>query len=530
MNQVVTYKRVDFLTNYYIGLGVFVVFQMFALYYSSIYTNQVLVNFKMKVQPYFYKLFLSQPNSFVSSVKAGFIQSRLSLVDFALAGLKAFRIDLVQSMISLSLFILIVGFYSWQAAIVLLLFIAGGLGHAYLLREAGSLDIINTAQQRQEVTDLGLSFLTGFDSIKSTRSEKWAKSVFEKVFIALLKGSKSYNANIIKQTQTGTIIFQIGAVVTLYVVISELLYTQAPPQNALALSMYLSYCQGPYSSLLNLLVTYKISGVLGIPGQMVRNEIKESIATMKVVSLKGAVQLDRVSARYGDRGPYSVQDVTFSVQPREVVAIVGRSGSGKTTLGRVLSRQMELAGGRLMFDEIDVRTIDSSCIQSNIGFVSQTPTLFSGTIAQNIAVSDDILDERLVKEAALAANAHQFIEKLPGKYNYILREEGKGLSLGQRQQVALARVLYSRPKILILDEATAHLDPLAEKLISDRLFDFHKGQTVFVIVQRISTARKADKIVVLKNGRVVEVGDHNKLLAMNGEYAELFRHQVGADG
>jgi len=330
-------------------------------------------------------------------------------------------------------------------------------------------------------------------------------------------------------SQVGNLFFKVGSTAALFVVINELLYTQTPPSNALALSMYLSYCAGPYLAILNIFANYSLTGLYGLPGQMIRSESKESLKTAKLLSLQGNIRLERVSFRYSDRSPMTLNEVSFTVKAGEVVAIVGRSGSGKTTLGRILSRQAEISGGKLLFDDVDSRLVDPSTLSSQIGFVSQTPTLFSGSIAQNIALSDDVLDYSKIIKAAEASNSHDFIQKLPGSYNYMLNEGGRGLSGGQRVLLTLARVLYSHPKILILDEATAHLDPKAERLISDRLLDFHGRQTIVVIVQRISLARRADKIIVMKAGRVVEMGDHNRLLQNNGEYAELYRHQVGGD-
>lgn len=530
INQVVTYKRFDHLSIYYTGLGLFIAFQMIALYYSSILANDILVQFKVRVQPYFYKLFLNQPNSFVTNIKAGLIQSRMSLLDFALIGLKSYRIEMRQYITSFVLFLLLIGIYSWQASLVIILFSAMGIGLVLYLRAKGGLDMISTAQQRQQVIDMNLDFLNGFASIKSTRSEYLCRKRIEKVAAELVEGTKQYSKTIVGFTQYATLVYQMGSVLALYVVINELMYTQSPPQNALALSLYLGYCATPFSGIVGLLTNYNIAGVMGIPGQMIRNEASKDLSSLKLVTLQGGVRLEKVAFRYSDRLPMAISDISFVVQPGEVIAIVGRSGSGKTTLGRILSRQSEPTAGRILFDEVDSRVIDPACLQTQIGFVSQTPSLFSGTIAQNIALSDDILDENSILEAAKASNAHAFIEKLPGAYNYILKEEGKGLSVGQRQLLAMARILYAKPHILVLDEATAHLDPKSERIISDQLLGFHRRQTIFVIVQRISTARKADRIIVMKNGRVVEMGDHNKLLSQNGEYSELFRYQVGADG
>ena len=529
INQVVGFKKFDYMSVYYIGLGLFIAFQAIAIFMNTYFSNLVMAKFKTTVQPYFYRLFLNQPNNFVTSIKAGFIQSRLQLIDYAMAGVKAYKIEFIQYALTLALFMCVIGFYSWMAATVLLVFCGGGLGLVSILRKTGGLDEVSTAQQRQEVIDYGLDYINGLEGIKLSRSERWSRDRFEKIFLQLVRGSATYSRSTTTFSQIGTLCFQLGSTLALFVVINEFLSSATAPQNAFALSMYLGYCLSPYSGLMNVIFNYSMAGLYPIPGQMIRSEPKDRFKSLKVISIRGDIRFERVSFRYSDRGPFVLNDVSFSAKEGEVVAIVGRSGSGKTTLARLISRQAEISSGKILLDEIDARLIDPACLHSQIGFVSQTPTLFSGTIAQNISLSDDVLDSEAIINAARAANADSFIEKLPGAYNYRLKEGGRGLSGGEKQQIAMARILYSRPHILVLDEATAHLDPKAERLISDKLMAYHGKQTVFVVVQRISTARRADKVIVMKNGRIAEIGEHNKLLAMNGEYAELYRHQVGVE-
>lgn len=527
INQVVGFKKIDYMPVYYIGLTIFILFQVVAIFLNNYFTNRVSANFKSVVQPYFYRMFLNQPNNFVTSIRAGFIQSRLQLIDYAMAGVKAHRIEFVQHVLTLVLFLVVVGIYSWQAAVVLLIFCCVGIGTVAYARKNGGLDEISTAQQRQEVLDSGLDFLNGIESIKLSRSEVWAKQRYEKIILQLARGSNIYAKSINVFNVIGTLIFQVGSTLALFTVINEFLTSGAAPGNAFAISMYLGYCLGPYSGILNIFFNYSLTGLYPVAGQMVRSEAKDRLKSLKVISLRGNVRFERVSFRYSERHPFVINDISFQAKEGEVIAIVGRSGSGKTTLARLIARQAEISGGKVLYDDIDARLIDPTCLQSQIGFVSQTPTLFSGSIAQNISLSEDTLNAQSILQAAAAAHADGFIERLPGKYNYRLKEGGRGLSGGEKQQIAMARIIYSRPHILVLDEATANMDPKAERIISDKLLAYHGKQTVFVVVQRISTARRADKIIVMKGGRIVEVGEHNRLLAMNGEYAELYRHQVG---
>lgn len=529
VNQVLGNQQISQLYMYGTGIVLFSTFQMVAIFSSGYFSNLVRAQIKGEVQPYFYRLFLNQPNTFQGAVRAGFIQTRMGLVDFALAGMKAYKVDLVQDSLSLMVFIGLIGIYSWQAALVLMLFAAMGIGVTLFQRHRGGLDIVQTAQQRQDVIDRQIDFLQGFNSVKTTRSEKWCRDKMDEVFVQLNHGLKAYSKGLASFGANGNLVFQIGMVLALYVVINELLKNREAPNNIFALSIYLGYLAGPFAGILSVISTYNLTGVMTVPGQLAKTDDRDRVKTLRIAPLRGDVRCERISFRYGPQAAASLTEVSFHAKPGEVVAIVGRSGSGKTTLGRMISRQVEPLGGKLMFDEVDVRSFEPALLQSQIAIVSQTPTLFAGTIAQNIAISDDLLNQQAILAAGEAAGVGRFIHNLPGGYNFCLGEGGRGLSVGQRQQIALARAIYARARILVLDEATAHMDPLTEKEILQDILRHQGGQTIFMITQRIAAARMADQILVMKNGRLVETGSHGNLLHINGEYAELFRNQAGGE-
>lgn len=245
---------------------------------------------------------------------------------------------------------------------------------------------------------------------------------------------------------------------------------------------------------------------------------------------RGAVCFDRVGFAYpGAPDKQILQDVTLAVQPGEVVALVGGTGSGKSTLMNLLMRFYEVADGRVLLDGHDVRQIRVADLRRQFAIVPQESVLFASSIRDNIAYGHPTASDEAIVAAAQAANAHDFIMAQPEGYDTRLGERGGTLSGGQRQRLAIARAILRDAPILVLDEPTAALDAGSEALVMAALERLMAGRTTFIIAHRLSTIRHADKIVVMDQGQVLEVGAHEELLRRNGHYARLVRLQSGGD-
>jgi ABC transporter fused permease/ATP-binding protein len=255
--------------------------------------------------------------------------------------------------------------------------------------------------------------------------------------------------------------------------------------------------------------------------------IQDSPDAITLENVDGEITFEDVTFAYPTRNEVDVlNEVSFTAQAGETVALVGHSGAGKSTLVSLLFRFFEPQQGRITLDGQNLKDLSLTSLRASMAIVSQEPVLFSGSIADNIAYGVDACDDDRLLAAAEAANVTEFIPRLPKGLDTLVGERGVKLSSGQRQRIAIARALLSNPKILILDEATSHLDSANEALVQEALDRLKAGRTTLVIAHRLSTVHAADRILVLDRGKVVESGDHQSLIALKGVYHDLTAKQL----
>ena len=257
----------------------------------------------------------------------------------------------------------------------------------------------------------------------------------------------------------------------------------------------------------------------------IKSDIQDIDNAAEVNDLKNSLSFDNVSFSYGDEKDKVLSNINFQINKGEILALVGPSGAGKSTLVDLIPRFYDTLSGSIKIDGKDIKELKINSLRSLMGIVTQETFLFDDSVKANIAYGVENISDDKIKDAAIAANAHEFIKDLPDGYNTIIGERGVSLSGGQKQRIAIARAIVKNPPILILDEATSSLDSESEKHVQSAIENLMSERTVFVIAHRLSTVHNANKILVLENGEIVQEGKHDELVNIDGLYKQLHKMQ-----
>jgi len=311
----------------------------------------------------------------------------------------------------------------------------------------------------------------------------------------------------------------------------SILAERISPGVVVAFIMYINMIFRPIRELVDKFNTLQM-GMVGaerIFSVLDTDEKTPDTGTYKPDHIRGEIVFDQVWFAYDDE-KWVLKDVSFKVKPGETLALVGATGAGKSSTINILSRFYEINKGTILLDGVDIRAYDINYLRKTIATVLQDVFLFSDSIANNISLKDPEISREQIMEAAEKVGAQSFIDRLPGKYDYEVKERGATLSAGQAQLVSFIRALVHEPKILVLDEATSSVDTETELLIQHAIDKLMSNRTSIVIAHRLSTIQKADKIIVLDHGEIKEIGNHQELLHLNGYYKRLYDLQFHSAG
>lgn len=368
----------------------------------------------------------------------------------------------------------------------------------------------------------GMKIIHGFCGEKET----------EETFDQLVKEHKTSFKNAIRMSDCfGSIIdlsWGLGCISLYFVGIVILKADNISVGTFIAFGTYINMFWQPINNLSNFYnqITTNIAGAERIFEVLdTEPEILEENGAKELPPINGNVKFENVTFAYDSDSENVLENVNFEIKAGETIALVGATGAGKSTIINLISRFYERNSGRVLIDGYDIKKVTIESLRQQMGIMTQENFIFSGTISENIKYGKlDATDQEVV-EAAKAVNAHNFIMKLKNGYDTLLSERGGGLSVGQKQLIALARTMISKPKILILDEATSSIDTKTELLVQKGIEEILKGRTSFVIAHRLSTIKKADRIFVIGNRNIIEEGTHKQLLEKKGVYYSLYRAQ-----
>ena len=427
------------------------------------------------------------------------------------------------------IYILVMVIYSWLLTLIALSVLPIQIGLTVLGAPLFRRQFRAAAEENAKTQSHLVEVLTGIQTVKAQNVEmvsRWRWQEFYSQYIA-----RTFEKTITGTAlnQTSQVLQKISQLMVLWIGASMVLNGELSLGQLIAFRIISGYVTQPllrlstiWQSIQELRVSFeRLADVIDTPEES--DEVDKS--KVMLPPLKGDVCFEGLSFNFRPGQPEVLKDINLQVKAGTFVGIVGQSGSGKSTLMKLLPRLYEPGSGRILIDGYDISKVELYSLRRQIGIVPQDPLLFSGTVSENIALTNPEASSEEIVRAARMANAHDFIMELASGYSTPVGERGAALSGGQRQRVAIARTLLSNPKLLVMDEATSALDYETERKVCDNLLTDLDDQTVFFITHRLSTIRQADVIVMLHQGAIVEVGTHDELMSHRGRYYALYRQQ-----
>jgi ATP-binding cassette, subfamily B, bacterial HlyB/CyaB len=534
LDGVIVHQNIGLLHVLIVGLIISNLFSQLMSTIRAYLANFMVRNMDFAMMSQFFKHTLSLPFAFFAKRKTGDVFARFQENHTIRAFLTESTVTTVLNLLMIFIYFTIMFLYNVKMTVILIVFVIPIM----VLTAVATPRIKNYAREVFSAATDAKSFLMealgGVETIKGMGIERPVRIKWEKKYAKSLEvqyKAQSFNIAVglgsqLLNTATTIAILWVGAnmVLTHEMTIGQLI----------AFNAFMGSVLSPLMGLIGLWSLLNDAGVamerLGDVLDMEPEQKPGELASRVMLpDLQGEISLNGVYFKYSESdADYVLENISFDIKPGELVAIVGRSGSGKTTLAKLLVGFYAPTEGKMVVDGYDLSVIDKGYYRAQIGYVMQSNLLFSGTIAENIASGDEAPDRRRIEEVAKMADAHPFIVKLPLGYEQIVGERGVGLSGGQIQRLCIARALYHDPRLLVFDEATSALDTQSESNILGNMQEILKGRTAVIIAHRLSTIMRADKILVLYEGGIVEQGKHDELIARRGMYYQLVQKQLSA--
>ena len=496
------------------------IFAMTSTAASSWVSNKVIMDLRVDM---FAKL-LRLPKSYFDQHPTGKTLSKLTFdVEQIAAAASSIWLDFIKSSMSVIILVGYLFYKNWQLSLTLLIL----LPLVYLAVKLSSNRMRSSSKKVQNsmgrMTHLLDENISGSSLVKIYHAQEQESKKFNDLIRNIRQ--QRFKVDMTGAFNTGFVNILIGLSLGSVVYFSSTLLVMSAGEF-LSFFTAMGMLVKPAKSLVNInkpLQTAMAAGesVFGL----IDEDEEHNSGTKQLKKSKGAIKFNHVSFGYNSEATV-LDDISLDIKPGETVALVGSTGSGKTTIIQLLAKFYSPTAGSITIDGIDIAEFEVDSLRSQIAFVDQNVRLFNDTVKGNIALGQiDTMSDTQIQHAAKVSNAHEFIQELSDQFDTEIGEDGAKLSGGQRQRLAIARAIAKDSPILILDEATSALDSATEKQVQAAIDEMQKDRTTIIIAHRLSTVQKADRIVVLRRGEIIEQGSHQELLNANGEYASLYKHQ-----
>ncbi len=522
------------LLNYLIFWTIFLsFFRLVFEYVQSLCMNDLSQRVIRDLRNDVYKKIIGLPLSFFGRAQTGALVSRITydtgiIRDAISEGLTDFFYQPVQILVNVVALLSVKFLFNIPWALVLVIFFLLPLIIYPVLRVGRRLKKISRSSQEQvaEINSTLFESISGIRIVQGFGMEHYERDRFAKQNMAFYKTMMLSIGRMIIVAPLTEFIGFICLGVVLWIGGGEVINKHLSPGAFIAFLIAFFSLLRPFKRLSRvhginqqaLAAAERIFEILDAP-----NEIREKEHAKDLAPVKREIHFKNIAFGYGEKT--ILKNVDFTVKVGEIVAIVGPSGVGKTSLMNLLPRFYDVTGGSILVDGVDIRDVSLKSLRDKIGVVTQETVLFNDTVSANIAYGRSKTPQADIEHAAQIANAHAFVTKMPMKYQTVVGDRGFRLSGGERQRLSIARAVLKNPPILILDEATSALDTESEVLVQDAIHKLMQGRTVLVIAHRLSTIKDANKIVVLDEGGIAEMGSHDELVAKNGLYKRLYELQ-----
>lgn len=383
-------------------------------------------------------------------------------------------------------------------------------------------------ENNAQLTSYMVESLNGIQTVKAYNAERKTNLETEHRFVKLLKSifTLSWVENL--QTSLKVFVELVGGIIILWVGGMSVIKGDMTIGSLITFNALLAYFLDPVKNLINLqpqmqtavVAADRLGEILDLEAEKTEKEYHK----LQPESIAGDIEIKNLKFRYGTRRPV-LEDINLTIKKGQKVAFVGESGSGKTTLSKLLLHMYSAEEGEILINGNNIEDIQIEKLRERIAYIPQETFLFSGTIYENLTLGLDEINMDDIIEASKKAQAHEFINELPLRYETLLEENGANLSGGQRQRLAITRAMLKKPDILILDEATSNLDAITERALDTTIGEFSQNMTTIFVAHRLSTIKNCDMIFVMEKGRIIERGNHRELISLGGKYAELVRQQ-----